>query len=104
VGAKAHALRASSQWSALLPFEEDTIMTVTNFRRADRAAKLFDRYATGEHAGIFDLTSLVLADLLTDLMHFAEFQTLDFERCLEKAKAAYAAQAGAEDAGPGGGA
>jgi hypothetical protein len=71
-------------------------MTMTNFRRAERAAKAFHDYATGDHAAIFDLTSLVLADLLTDLMHFAERQTLDFERCLAHAKQAYAAQAGGE--------
>lgn len=71
-------------------------MTITNFRRAERAAKLFDGYATGDFAGIFDLTELVLADLLTDLMHFAEGQTLDFGRCLARAQGAYAAQQAAE--------
>ena len=68
-------------------------MTKTNFQRAERAAKAFHDYATGDHADIFDLTSLVLADLLTDLMHFADRQTLDFERCLQHAKTAHEEQA-----------
>jgi hypothetical protein len=64
-------------------------MTMTNFNRAERAARAFHDYATGDHADIFDLTSLVLADLLTDLMHFADRQTLDFERCLQHARATH---------------
>jgi hypothetical protein len=71
-------------------------MTMSNFSRAERAAKAFHRYATGDHAGVFDLAELVLADLLTDLMHFADGQRLDFGRCLAHAQAAYAAQANAE--------
>ena len=68
-------------------------MTKTNFQRAERAAKAFHDYAIGDHADMFDLTSLVLADLLTDLMHFADRQTLDFERCLQHAKVAHEQQA-----------
>ena len=68
-------------------------MTVTNFNRAERAARAFHDYATGDHADRFDLTSLVLADLLTDLMHFADRQTLDFERFLQHAKARHDEQA-----------
>ena len=79
-------------------------MTITNFRRAERAAKLFDRYAMGEHADQYDLASLVLVNLLIDLMHFAQRQAIDFDRCFDHAQAVYDEQAGAEDAGPGGGA
>jgi hypothetical protein len=68
-------------------------MTKTNFQRAERAAKAFHDYATGDHADMFDLTSLVLADLLTDLMHFADRQALDFERCLQHARASHEEQA-----------
>jgi hypothetical protein len=68
-------------------------MTKTNFQRAERAAKAFHGYATGDLADIYDLTSLVLADLLTDLMHFADRQTLDFERCLQHARTAHDEQA-----------
>lgn len=68
-------------------------MSKTTFQRAERAAKAFHDYALGDHADMFDLTSLVLADLLTDLMHFADRQTLDFERCLQHAKSAHEEQA-----------
>ena len=68
-------------------------MTMMNFNRAERAARAFHDYATGDYADIFDHTSLVLADLLTDLMHFADRQTLDFERCLQHAKARHDEQA-----------
>ena len=57
-------------------------MTMTNFRRAERAAKIFDRYAMGEHADKYDLASMVLVNLLIDLMHFAERQTIDFDLLL----------------------
>jgi len=96
VGAKAHALRASSHWSAFLLSKEDIIMTMTNFRRAERAAKLFDRYALGEYAERYDLASLVLVNLLIDLMHFAERQTIDFGLCFDHAQAEYDAQGGGE--------
>lgn len=79
-------------------------MPMTNFRRAERAAKLFDRYALGEYADRYDLASLVLVNLLTDLMHFAERQAIDFNLCFDHAQADYDEQAGAKDAGPGGGA
>ena len=79
-------------------------MTMTNFRRAERAAMIFDRYAMGEHADKYDLVSMVLVNLLIDLMHFAERQTIDFDLCFDHAQAAYDLQAGAKDAGPGGGA
>lgn len=78
-------------------------MTITNFRRAERAAKVFDGYALGEHADQYDLASLVLVNLLIDLMHFAQRQTIDFERCFDHAQAAYDEQAGADAAGQGGG-
>jgi len=71
-------------------------MTMTNFRRAERAAKLFHCYAAGEHADEYDLASLVLVDLLIDLMHFASRQTIDFDQCFNYAQATYDAQAGKE--------
>jgi hypothetical protein len=79
-------------------------MTKTNFQRAERAAKLFDCYALGDYADRYDLASLVLVNLLVDLMHFAQRQTIDFDLCFDHAQAAYDEQAGAEAAGPGGGA
>lgn len=79
-------------------------MRMTNFRRAERAARVFDRYALGEYADRYDLASLVLVNLLIDLMHFAQRQTIDFNLCFDHAQAAYDEQAGAETAGPGGGA
>lgn len=79
-------------------------MTKTNFQRAERAAKIFDRYAMGEFADRYDLASLVLVNLLIDLMHFAQRQSIDFDLCFDHAQAVYDEQAGAKDAGPGGGA
>ena len=68
-------------------------MTMTNFRRAERAAKVFHCYATGQYADRYDLASLVLINLLIDLMHFAERQTIDFDMCFNHAQAAYDEQA-----------
>lgn len=79
-------------------------MTKTNFQRAERAARLFDQYALGDFADRYDLASLVLVNLLVDLMHFADRQTIDFDLCFDHAQASYDEQAGPKEAGPGGGA
>lgn len=69
-------------------------MDKTNFSRAERAEKLFDRYALGDFVDTYDISSLVMVNLLTDLMHFAERQRIDFEMCFDHAQDAFDEQTG----------
>ena len=67
-------------------------MPVTNAERADWAAQGLLGYAVGKEGGaeLYDETELVLSDFLTDAMHFAEREGIDFITCVERAQGHYA--------------
>lgn len=63
-------------------------MTITNNQRAVWAAAGLLAYATGKEGGndLYDEAELVLSDMLTDLMHFADRMDIDFRRCVARAE------------------
>ncbi|MBN8913088.1 MAG: hypothetical protein J0H65_13745 [Rhizobiales bacterium] len=64
-------------------------MSATNFRKAESGAVIFSDYAGLRFTRCFDRVPCILAMLLTDLMHFAHAQGVDFESCIELARQRY---------------
>ncbi len=61
---------------------------ITNAERAMWAETGLLEYAIGKEGGeeFYDDAELVLSDFLTDAMHYAQRQGIDFTRCLDRAK------------------
>ena len=61
---------------------------ITNAQRAIWAEIGLLEYAIGKEGGeeFYDDAELVLSDFLTDLMHYAQRQGIDFTRCVDRAK------------------
>lgn len=57
-----------------------------NFAKAESGAVIFDAYQQARTYRCHDQVPLVLECLLTDLMHFADAQGVDFESCFEQAR------------------
>ena len=64
---------------------------ITNAERAMWAETGLLEYAIGKEGGeeFYDDAELVLSDFLTDLMHYAQRQSIDFIRCIDRAKGHY---------------
>jgi hypothetical protein len=57
-----------------------------NFCKAEVGAYVFNAYLSKRAYRCYDKVPLVLEYLLTDLIHFADAQGVDFEDCLEQAR------------------
>lgn len=64
---------------------------ITNADRATWAETALLEYAIGKEGGeeLYDETSIVLTDMLTDLMHYAAREGIDFTRSLDQATGHY---------------
>ena len=64
---------------------------VTNADRAMWAECGLLEYAIGKEGGedYYDAPEIVMSDLLTDLMHFAQQYDIDFSWCLKRARSHY---------------
>lgn len=60
-----------------------------NFHKAESGAVIFNDYTAPRSYLSFDKVPLALEFLLTDLMHFARDQGVDFEDCVEFARLRY---------------
>jgi hypothetical protein len=74
---------------------------ITNAERAMWAETGLREYATGKEGGeeCYDDAELVLSDFLTDLMHYAQRQGIDFMRCIDRAKSHYEQEVSEEEEG-----
>jgi hypothetical protein len=75
---------------------------ITNAERAMWAETGLLEYATGKEGGeeFYDDAELVLSDFLTDLMHYAQRQGIDFIRCIDRAKGHYEEEVSEEEGAP----
>lgn len=73
---------------------------ITNANRAAWAALALLSYATSKEGGaeLYDEAELVLSDLLCDLRHYADRETINFQTSLDRAEHHYDAEI-AEEAG-----
>ncbi|RIK59428.1 MAG: hypothetical protein DCC64_15885 [Planctomycetota bacterium] len=60
-----------------------------NFHKAESGAVIFQGYAAQRFTRCYDQMPCVIAALLTDLMHFAHAQGVEFEGCVEIARQRY---------------
>lgn len=64
---------------------------ITNEQRAGWAAHSILQYATGKEGGgeLYDDPATVLTDLLCDLRHYADRESIAFKTCLDRAETHY---------------
>jgi hypothetical protein len=69
-------------------------MYQANLGRASRAEAAILQYAIakGEARGLYTDTETIFTDFLADLMHFADREGLDLERCISMAALHYDAE------------
>lgn len=60
-----------------------------HFHKAESGAVIFHDYAGARFTRCYDRVPFIIAALLTDLMHFAHAQAIDFEGCVEIARQRY---------------
>ena len=67
---------------------------ITNEQRAGWAAHGVLQYATGKEGGeeLYEDPETVLTDLLCDLRHYADRESIDFKTCLDRAETHYDAE------------
>jgi hypothetical protein len=67
---------------------------ITNERRAAWAAQTLLQYAISKEGGeeLYDDPETVLTDLLCDLRHYADRESIDFKTCLDRAEMHYDAE------------
>ena len=67
---------------------------ITNEQRAGWAAHAVAEYAAGKEGpgGLYDDPDAVLTDLLCDLRHYADRESIAFKTCLDRAEMHYAAE------------
>jgi hypothetical protein len=75
---------------------------ITNAQRAIWAKIGLLEYAIRKEGGeeFYDDEELVLSDFLTDLMHYAQEQRIDFTRCIDRAKSHYEQEKSEEGVAP----
>ena len=75
---------------------------ITNAERAMWAETGLLEYAIGKEGGeaFYDDAELVLSDFLTDLMHYAARQGIDFTRCMNRAERHYEGEVSEERGTP----
>jgi hypothetical protein len=75
---------------------------ITNAERAMWAETGLLEYAIGKEGGeeFYDDVELVLSDFLTDAMHYAQRQGIDFVRCIDRAKSHHEEEVAEENGEP----
>lgn len=71
-----------------------------HFHKAESGAVIFHDYAGAHFKSCYDRVPFIIAALLTDLMHFADAQGIDFEGCVEIARQRYDEDNGFDRDGP----
>ena len=75
---------------------------ITNAQRAMWAEIVLLEYAIGKEGGeeYYDDPEIVLSDFLTDLMHYARREGIDFTRCIDRARGHHEAEVAEEKGAP----